>query len=99
MSIRRRIVQIINPVVGGSSQYTTHKSALQLVRRGRAVLAADGLAIWLTDRVQASKRGESGGAGQGFFQWHRGVSGGMAQVLGSQEHRADLQTTQPKENK
>ena len=83
MSIpRRRIVQIINPVAGGA-QYTTHKAALQLIRRGRAVRTADGLAIRLTDQVQASHCGGSGDE-QGVFQWHRGISDGMAQFLGSQ---------------
>jgi hypothetical protein len=95
---RRGIVQIINPV-SGESRYTTRKSAMQLVRRGRAMWDADESAIRLTDQVQASNCGERGGAGQGFFQWHRGVSGGMAQVLGSQKYRADLQTRRPKENK
>jgi hypothetical protein len=83
MSIQRRsIVQIINPMCG-ARRYTAHKSAIQLVRRGRAVWEADGSAIRLTDPVQAPQRGASGGAGEGVFQWHRGRSGGLAQVLGS----------------
>jgi hypothetical protein len=83
MSIQRRgIVQIVNPVRGGS-RYTSHKSALQFVRRGRAVWEADGSAIRFTAEVLAPQSGASGGAGEKAFRWRRGISGGMAQVLGS----------------
>lgn len=83
MSIQRRgSVSIINPVSGGA-HYTTFKTALQFVRRGRAVWEVDGSAIRFIDQFQLSQSGGSGGAGDGVFRWHRGISGGMVQVLGS----------------
>jgi hypothetical protein len=82
MSIhRRKIVQIINPVPGGA-QYTTDKAALQLVQRGRAVWEANQTALRFIDQVQAPMGG-TGGAGEELFRWRRGISGGMAQIVGS----------------
>jgi hypothetical protein len=44
-----------------------------------------------TDQVQACHCGGSGDDGQGVFQWHRGISGGMAQFLGSTAHPSSRQ--------
>ncbi len=83
MSIhRRRIVQILNPVPGGG-QYTTYKSALGSVRRGLAVFEADGAAMRFTDPVRHPQGSGSGDVGEGVLRWHRGKTGGMAQLLGS----------------
>ena len=67
----------------GGARYTTQKAAARLVRRGRATWETDRGAIRLTDLVLASQCHGSGAVGQGVFQWHRGISGGMVQILGS----------------
>lgn len=66
---RRRIVQMLNPVPGGC-QYTTYKSALHVVMRGRAVLEADGSAMRLTDSVPYAQIGGSRGAEEGLSLIH-----------------------------
>jgi hypothetical protein len=78
--------------VPGGARYTTHEAAERLVRRGRATWETDRGAIRLTDLVLASQCHGSGAGGQGVFQWHQGITGGMVQILGSTKYPCGLPT-------
>src|ERR1019366_3331693 len=79
---RSNTVQILNPLPGGT-QYTTHKSAIQFVRRGLAVFAIGGGAIrFLNQDLRTNCAKSCDGIG-GEFWWRRGMTGGMCQQIGS----------------
>jgi hypothetical protein len=79
---RTNTVRIINPLPGGS-KYTSHKCALQFVRRGLAVFEADYSAIRFLNqdhRINRARRSDRNG---GHFWWRIGTTGGVAQRIGS----------------
>jgi hypothetical protein len=81
---RPNTVQIVNPLPSGA-QYTSHKSALQFVRRGLAVFEAGDTAIRFLhqDRLIELELSKGGNRGGGQFWWRPGKTGGMVQQIGS----------------
>lgn len=81
MAIQRPgIVQIVNPAPDGS-QYTSQKAARQYVQRGRAIWQTNRTAIRFIDQVQDTAADAC--ADDRMYRWRRGVTGGMAQIIGS----------------
>jgi len=74
--LARRAVLILNPPPGGAG-YTTHKTAVQFVRRGRAVWEADGRTIGSQIRfrlaivavAETTDKESSSGIGASVAEW------------------------------
>lgn len=76
--LRRNAALIENPYRGGAA-YTSSKAARGFIRRGLAVSVGPNAIRF----VEQGRRTLEGPGVDGTFQWRRGITGGMVQMLGS----------------
>jgi hypothetical protein len=79
---RPNTVQIVNPLPGGA-RYTSPKSAIQFVRRGRAAFEDGNTSIRFLTQDHRSNTARRSDLDGGHFRWRIGTTGGFAQRIGS----------------